>query len=335
MSALTPDRILQTGLGFWGSKALLTAVRAGLFTELATGPKSADELSRRFGWTARNVRDFFDALLSMGFLAREDGRYANTPETDLFLDRGKPTYVGGVLEMVDARLYRFWGDLDEALKTNAPQNEAKSGGAHFEQIYADPERLKSFLSAMTGISGGPAQVLAEAFDWSKRRTVLDAGCAEGMVPVTLARRHPRLAVIGFDLPMVKPIFEAFVSKHGLDGRVRFAGGDLFAEDLPKADAVIMGHMLHWADLPGKKLMARRAFDALTAGGVFIAYDHVLDDERRANTFGFLMSLNMLIETPGGFEYTGAEARSWFEEAGFREVRVQPLLGSLSAVVGTK
>lgn len=335
MSALTPDRILQTGLGFWGSKVLLTAVRAGLFTELAGEPRSADELARRLGWTARNVRDFFDALVSMGFLSREDGRYANAPETDLFLDRGKPSYVGGLLEMVDARLFRFWADLDEALQTNAPQNEAKTGGAHFEQIYADPERLESFLSAMSGISGGPAQVLAEAFDWAKHETVLDAGCAEGMVPVTLARNHPHLSVIGFDLPVVKPIFESFAARHGLDGRVRFAGGDLFTQPLPKADAVIMGHMLHWADLPGKKLMVKRAFDALPEGGVLIAYDHVLDDERRQNTFGFLMSLNMLIETPGGFEYTGAEARTWYEEAGFRDVRVQPLLGSLSAVVGTK
>ena len=335
MSNPTPERILQTGFGFWASKLLLTAVSAGLFTELAKGPLDATALTTRLGWKARNAGDAFDGLVSMGLLEREDSLYRNTEETALFLDRAKPSYVGGILEMADARLYRFWGDLAEGLRTNAPQNEAKGAtGDHFEKVYADPQVLKGFLKAMTGISAGTAQALAH-LDWSGAKTVMDVGCAEGIVPATIARAYPHLRAVGFDLPPVKPHFEAFAAAQGLGDRLSFRGGDLFQQELPKADAIIMGHMLHWADLDGKRLMVKRAFDALPPGGRLLVYDNILDEARCANTFGFLMSLNMLIETPGGREYTGSECERWMREAGFGKAHTQPLMGPVSVVTGTK
>lgn len=335
MSHPTPERILQTGFGFWASKLLLTAVEAGLFTELAKGPLDGPALAARLGWKARNAADAFDGLVSMGLLEREDGQYRNTAETELFLDRAKPSYVGGILEMANGRLYRFWGDLGEGLRTDAPQNEAKGAqGDHFEKVYADPEVLKGFLKAMTGISGGAAHALA-ALPWDGVGTVMDVGCAEGVVPATLVRTHPQLRGIGFDLPPVRPHFEGFVKAQGLSDRLGFHGGDLFQEPLPQADAIIMGHMLHWADLDGKRLMVKRAYEALPAGGRLLVYDNILDEDRRTNTFGFLMSLNMLIETPGGREYTGSECEGWMREAGFKQARTQPLMGPASVVIGMK
>jgi hypothetical protein len=332
----SPEGILQTGLAFWASRTLLSAVDVGLFTELARGPQSLAVLTERLQLHPRSARDFLDALVALGFLKRERDRYSNTPETDVFLDRGKPSYVGGVLEMASRRLYPFWGGLTEALRTGEPQNELKTGGPGlFETLYADPQRLRQFLAAMTGISRGANLAIAKEFPWKDYRTFADIGTAEGDLAAQVALAHPQLRGVGFDLPTVAPIFEEHVAGLGLADRVTFAAGDFFEDDLPKADVVIMGHILHDWDLPTKQMLVAKAYAAVPRGGALIVYDSIIDDDRSANAFGLLMSLNMLIETPGGFDYTGADCSGWMREAGFTSTRVEPLVGPDSMVIGIK
>ena len=119
---LDPGRILQTGLAFWPAKTLLSAIEMGLFTELAGGPERFASLAGRLGLHPRSARDFLDTLVALGFLTRDGDLYGNTPETDLFLDRRKPSYIGGILEMANARIYPYWAGLTEGLKTGQPQN---------------------------------------------------------------------------------------------------------------------------------------------------------------------------------------------------------------------
>jgi precorrin-6B methylase 2 len=333
---LTPEQILQTGLAFWPAKTLLSAIEMGVFTELARGPEAFDVLSGRLGLHPRSARDFLDTLVALGFLERTGDRYGNTPETDLFLDRHKPSYVGGILEMANHRLYPFWGHLTEALRTGLPQNEFKSGGPGlFETLYADPARLKEFLAAMTGISHGANMTIARQFPWKDHGSFVDVGTAQGDLAVQIAHANPHLQGTGFDLPEVAPIFEEYAEAYGLSDRLRFVPGSFFDNDLPKADVVTMGHILHDWDLPTKKMLVRKAYDALPPGGAFIVYESIIDDERRANAFGLMMSLNMLIETPGGFDYTGAECMGWMKEAGFSSARVEHLVGPDSMVIGIK
>jgi O-methyltransferase domain/Dimerisation domain len=327
---------MQLGGGFWGSKTLLSAVELGLFTELAqSGPLDEPALRERLGLHARSSRDFFDALVALGMLERDDGKYGNTVETDVFLDRTKPTYIGGILEMMNARLYGFWGSLTEGLRTGRPQNEAKTGGSLFDALYADPDRLRGFVKAMTGISRGTSVALAAGFPWDRYKTVIDIGCAEGAVPVTLARAHEHLSGGGFDLPAVKALFDEYVAEADLSDRLRFYEGDFFEQDLPNADVLIMGHILHDWDMDEKRVLLKKAYDALPDGGALIVYESIIDDERRENAFGLLMSLNMLIETEGGFDYTGADCQGWMRETGFSETSVQHLVGPDSMVVGIK
>lgn len=333
---VTPDNIMQLGLGFWASKTLLSAVELGLFTELAKGPMSAGAIEERLKLHRRSARDFLDALVSLRMLERDpEGRYGNTPETDMFLDREKPTYMGGMLEMAGARLYPFWGSLTEALRTGRPQNEAKSGGNFFEALYAEPERLENFLSAMTGLSLGAGRAIAQKFPWSDYRTFIDIGGAQGGVPVQIALAHEHLTGGSFDIPGVGPVFEKYVARHGLSNRLRFYAGDFFKDKLPTADVLVMGHILHDWDMEEKRMLLRKAYDALPAGGALIVFEALIDDDRRENTLGLLMSLNMLIETPGGFDYTGADCSAWMREAGFRETRVEHLIGPDSMVIGFK
>jgi O-methyltransferase domain len=308
----------------------------GLFTELAGGPERFDDLRGRLGLHPRSARDFLDTLVALGFLTRDGDRYANTGETNLFLDRRKPSYVGGILEMANHRLYPFWGHLTEALRTGLPQNEVKTGGPGiFETLYADPARLKEFLAAMTGISHGANLAIARSFPWKDYRTFVDVGTAQGDLAVQVVRANPHLQGHGFDLPEVAPIFEGYVAAAGVGDRLSFLPGSFFEQPLPKADVVMMGHILHDWDLPTKKMLIGKAFDALPAGGAFIVYEAIIDDDRSKNAFGLMMSLNMLIETPGGFDYTGADCTGWMREAGFASTRVEPLVGPDSMVIGVK
>ncbi|HXX14372.1 MAG TPA: methyltransferase [Candidatus Eremiobacteraceae bacterium] len=333
---LTPERIMQVGLGFWASKTLLSAVEMGVFTELAKRPEDLETLQGRLGIHPRSARDFFDALVALGFLSRTNGKYANSPLSDLYLDKHKPAYVGGILEMANYRLYDHWSHLTVALRTGKQQNETKDGtGSPFEALYADPARLKIFLAAMTGISRGANSAIAQKFAWSNYRTFADVGTAQGDLAVQIAVANSHLSGFGFDLPEVGPIFEEYVEQHGLNGRLRFHPGNFFTDSLPKVDVITMGHVLHDWDLDEKKMLLRKAHDALSDRGAVIIYDTIIDDDRSQNAFGLMMSLNMLVETPGGFDYTGRDCIAWMKEVGFREAHVEHLAGPDSMVVGTK
>jgi SAM-dependent methyltransferase len=326
---------MQLGTGFWGSKALLSAIELGLFTELAKGPRDADTLTEQLKLHPRSSRDFFDALVALGMLKRSGQRYANTPETGFFLDRKKASYVGGMLEMANARLYRFWGSLTEGLQTGKAQNEVKTGEDFFGTLYADPQRLEGFLKAMTGLSIGSARVIAKKFPWKRYRAFVDVGCAQGGVAVEIALAHKHLTGLGMDLPVVQPVFEAYAKARGVAARLRFTAGDFFKDPLPSADVIVMGHILHDWDLHDKMMLLRKAYEALPPKGALIVHEALIDDARKTNAFGLLMSLNMLIETHGGFDFTGADCRKWMKEAGFRSSRVASLAGPDGMVIGFK
>lgn len=330
-----PDLLFQLGTGFWGSKVFLSAIELDLFSHLARGPQDFEALSRHLRLHKRSAHDFLDTLVALKVLDRDGDTYANTPEADLYLDRAKPSYIGGIFEMMNARLYGFWGNLTEALRTGEPQNEARRGENFFARLYEDPDRLRQFLSAMSGLSIPAARAMAAEFPWDKHKIVFDIGCAQGAVPAEIALAHPHLTGGGFDLPAVGPIFSEYTTSRGLKPRLSFVAGDMFKDPWPKADVFILGHILHDWSLEQKRDLLARAYAALPPGGAVIVYEALIDDDRRENAFGLLMSLNMLIETPDGFDYTGADCQRWMRDAGFRTTRVQHLAGPDSMVIGIK
>ena len=337
---MDPGHIMQVGMGFFASKTLLSAVELGVFTELAAQPGSADDLGVRLGLDLRGRRDFFDGLVALGFLEREgdgsDAVYSNAAESAAFLDRNQPTYIGGILEMANARLYPFWADLTEALRTGAPQNEVKlTGRPMFDELYADPARLEQFMHAMEGISAGNFQVLAEQFDFERYSSLSDVGGATGLLSTIAAQRHPHLRCASCDLPVVRPIAERAIAKAGVADRVTAVDLDFFTEPIPPADVVTMGMILHDWNLEKKMHLIRAAYDALPEGGAFVVVENLIDDARRENVFGLMMSLNMLIEFGDAFDYTGADFARWCHEVGFRDVEIMPLAGPASAGIAYK
>ena len=323
-------------MGFMGSKTLLSAVELELFTVLGAGALTGSEIGDRLGLHRRSRHDFLDALVSLGLLEREgDGPgapYRNTAETSVFLDKEQPSYVGGILEMANSRLYGFWDNLTEALRTGTPQNESKAGGDFFGVLYADERRLEEFLRAMQGIQMGNFLALLEKVDLTSATTLCDVGGANGTLCGLAVQRHEHLSATVFDLPTVVPVAERHLKEMGVADRVTVVSGDFFADDLPNSDVIVMGNILHDWDEDQKKALIAKAHKALNDGGRLIAIENVIDDARRDNTFGLLMSLNMLIELPGGFDYTGAQYDAWCTEEGFDRTEIVPLAGPASAAI---
>lgn len=337
---ITPSRIMETATAFFASKTLLSAVNLGVFTALSGKSLSGNEVRDALKLHDRGVYDFLDALVALGFLNREGlletARYSNAPETEVFLDKNKPSYIGGFVEMANDRLYPFWGSLEEALRTGQPQNEIKqTGKSMFEALYAKPERLKQFIDAMSGISIGNFMALARKFDFSPYSTLCDIGGAAGVLSVEVAKHNPNMSCTSADLPTVEPIAQEYIAAKGMSGRVKTINVDFFTDEFPKADIITMGMILHDWDLANKKMLIRKAYNALPEGGAFVAIEALIDDDRRKNAFGLLMSLNMLIEFGVAFDFTNADFQRWAKEAGFRRFEVIPLAGPYSAAVAYK
>jgi SAM-dependent methyltransferase len=339
-TSLTPDAILQTGFGFWNSKVLLTAVTFDLFTKLGERRLTGAQIGKELALHPRGVADFLDALVAMKFLEREgdgaDAKYFNTPATALYLDRQSPRYIGGILEMLNARLFKYWHDLPEALRTGQPQNETKHGEKGiFDELYADPTKLEQFLDAMTGLSRINFEALADKFDFSRYRTLCDVGGATGLLSIEVAKKHPHMKCISFDLPPVEPVTRKYITAAGLTDRIRIASGNFFQDPLPKADVITMGMILHDWNLEKKMKLIRAAYDALSPGGAFIVVEALIDNARRENVFGLLMSLNMLIEFGDAFDYSAADFEKWCREVGFKSFEVLHLAGPSSAAIAYK
>lgn len=340
MNTLTPARIMEVGMAFWPAKVLLSAVELGLFTKLGANAMTGSDLQLALGLHTRANPDFFDTLVALHFLEREgDGPqalYRNTAETALFLDKNSPAFMGGFLEMANARLYPFWGELTEGLRTGKPQNEIKQTGASvFAELYSDPARLEQFMDAMAGISAGNSKAFAEKFDFSRYHTFCDVGGASGQLSRFVAQRHPHLKCISADLPEATQIAERKIAAAGLADRVTAQPIDFFADPLPKADVITMSQILHDWNLEKKMHLIRAAYDALPPGGAFVVIESLIDDARRENAFGLMMSLNMLIELGDAFDYTAADFFGWCREVGFTKFEVIHLAGPASAGVAYK
>jgi len=337
---IDPSKIMQVGMGFWASKTLLTAVKLGLFTHLAQEELSAHVIKDKLGLHNRGLYDFLDTLVALGFLKRrglkETAAYSNSEDTNLFLDKNKPGYIGGMLEMSNNRLYPFWNNLEDGLKTGLPQNEVRSGGKPiFEELYADEEKLREFLKAMGGIQMGNFITFSKTFNFSSYSTLCDLGGAGGYLAAQIALDHAHMECITFDLPPVGPFAEENIRAMGLSERVTIQSGDFFKDDIPEVDVITMGNILHDWGTREKKILIQKAFDALPEGGALIVIENIIDDNRCKNAFGLMMSLNMLVETPEGYDFSTADFKGWTEEIGFMKIYSMPLTGPSSAVVAIK
>jgi len=357
-SGQSPHEIIQIATAFWTSKVVLSAVELGVFTEVARNPATAEELSAALSLKGRGARDFFDVLVSVGLLEREHGVYRASALSAAYLNPDDPVSdISGYLLYLNS-VYPSRTLLSDCLRTGERLNydqalaQAATGRAAgtapgarmvpagadddtFGEAFATPDQVTGFVRSMTGYSMGAHLALTSAFDWSGVREAVDVGCSEGAFLAHILRAHPHLRGVGFDRPQVGDRFSAYLEAAGVADQARLVTGDFFTDPLPTGDVVVMGHVLHDWDLDTKRMLIAKAYQALPPGGRLLVYESLIDDRRRVNTTGMIMSLNVSLVSLGGLGYTGAECTSWMTDAGFRETSVSHLDGPEYLVVGVK
>jgi SAM-dependent methyltransferase len=331
---IEPARVLELGYGFTRSRILLSAVELGVFTLLDEGALTAPDIGGRLGMAERRAREFLEALVWLELLIVDrDGRYSNGPEAALFLVESGERSVVPTLREAGWHLYPAWSALTTRL---APEAAAANDGHDPAARYQDPELLRHYLHAMTTITAPAAAALASAFPWSEVRSVLDVGTALGGVLATLVEAHPHLRGTGFDVDRVEPLFRAYIGDRRAPAeRIDFVAGNFFYEALPHAEVVILSHILHDWDEEQKRLLVAKAYDALPGGGRLIVLEKFLGEPGRPNPAALMSTLNLLVDTEGGFEMAVHECTRMLSEAGFARSWCRELTEEESIVVGVR
>ncbi|CAL9499737.1 methyltransferase [Streptomyces sp. enrichment culture] len=336
--ALSPEPVHRVLMAYCGSKMLMSAVELDLFSVLAQdGPATEAELRRKLNLHPRFARHFLDSLVALELLEAHGDRYANSPVTDHFLDRGKPTCIGGFAEMTSDTFYPAWGRLTKALRTGQAQAPQPPDDAdHLFRVNAkeQPDRVRRFMSSMDSHSTRIGEELAALIDWSDRTRFADLGGARGNLTAVIAKAHPHLRGICFDRPQSRPFFDEHIGRLGLADRVTFQAGDFFADPLPQADVLIYGHVLHDWGPDSRRILLERAHQALPEGGLLVIYDRMLDGSPK-DLSKLMYSMTFMLASAGGSEYSVDECRDWLTEAGFTQTSAQPLLHDHTVVIARK
>lgn len=335
MESVDPLDIMLSSWSFMQTKILQAAIEIDVFTPLSKRPMTEPELSAELGLHPRGSRDFLDTLTAMRLLERDDHeRYTTTPDTERYLSQEQRTYLGGFVDMTAQFLSVAFDDLVETLRTGKAHGEDANGEVPFAQIWRDPMALEFFLSGMDAMTGAVGPELAKAVDWSRYNFFADCGGARGNLAATIALAHPHLRGVVFDLPPLAPFFEQLSTDRGVADRLAFQPGDFFTDELPEADVLIFGNSLHdWSEEQRRGLV-KRAFNSVRPGGVLLVYDPMLDPERR-RLDNLILSMFMLVSSPGGCEYTPNECAGWMVDSGFTEVTSMSLPAKETLVIGHK
>jgi SAM-dependent methyltransferase len=332
-TGINPQRVWELGVAYFSYCALITALDLRLFDLLAGKPATEPALRARVGLHPRLSRDFLDTLVATGMLQRDDGVYSNSPVADYYFDSRKPTSVAEFLKAACAR----WGRLADALRTGEPQGQWQGGARTelFTEEYQDEHQSLTFMAWSDYLGTMNNARIADAFDWSGVESVLDVGGGRGTTAARIVRANPHLRATILELPQTKPYFEELMSEFGGDGRIQLQAGDFFADPWPDADVILFGGILHdWGE-DERRTLVKRAFHALTVGGTLLAWDHLIDDDRREKVSSLIVSMNMALVAPGASGYTVAECQSWLQDAGFTAVSATPLGNFQTLVAGRK
>jgi hypothetical protein len=335
------SKILQSIRGIYITKILRAAVQLELFTLLDKKPLSGEEIRTSLNLHGRGLYDFLDTLVSLGLLNREgngtNGRYFNTQEVSIFLVKHSSQYIGWSLEHMMGVLEQSWGKLVDALKTGNPQRQGlkDTGKDLFDVAYDNEKKSQTFVEGMNFTQMGSFNDFAEKFNFSRYSVLCDIGGSNALFSILVAEKNTHMKFINFDLPAIEPYARKKIEEAGLTDRIKVVSGDFFEGSLPKADIYTMGNILHDWGIAQKKQLISKSYNALPDGGALVVLESIIDDERRENTKGFLMSLNMLLTTKEGFDFTASDFKSWATKAGFKKIDLLPLDGLSDAIIAYK
>ncbi|WP_267242533.1 methyltransferase [Streptomyces sp. PR69] len=334
--AVHPGAVLAQAMAFQPARLVLTGIEIGLFSALAEQPDTEAGIRRRLGLHTRGTDHFLAALAELGFLeCSASGVYANSRVAQRFLTPGDDAYLGGFLKVAGQVMYPAWDRLGEALRTGAPQAATYTGEDMFGELYESDEKKDGLVGMAEDASRPLIPALTESFDWAKRSSVLELGGCRGNVLAGLVKAHPHLDARVFDLPQLEGDFTAHMASIGMTGRVRYHGGDFFADPLPQADVLMIGHALvDWNDEQRLQLV-KNTFAAVRPGGAFLVWDPVIVEDDESYLRNLIRSLNLQLMTPHGKGYRFEQCAEWMREAGYADVTRTSLGHDVTLVIARK
>ena len=313
-----PSAIVRLSTAYWESQTLLTANRLRVFDSLAEGGRSAAEVAGALQLDARSTGLLLRALVGLGFLQEEAGRFENTPTAAVFLVSRSPAFMGNVIKYSD-QLYGAWGGLEDAVRSGRPALPAQT------YLGDDPARTRSFVIAMHERALGIARVLVNVLDLQGRRSMLDVGGGPGTYSVLLTERFAGLRSEVIELPGVAAVARELVAAAGAGDRVRLRAGAYHSADFGAGKAVVlMSGMFHRENEAACRRLIERAHACLEPGGLLVVADVFADAGGATPSFASLFGLNMMLTAPQGGVHADADVCSWMQDAGFTATRVQAL-----------
>jgi ubiquinone/menaquinone biosynthesis C-methylase UbiE len=314
MSFTTLKDLHDFASSYWYVCVLHSAIKLRIFTHLDGMRLPAGEVAQRIAADERATGLLLDALSSLGLLVKEQGRYANAPLSQQYLNENSADFSGHIVyHHID--MYHDWGRLDEAVRIGGPP---RGLAARTEAS------TRHFLLGMRDLAVRGAHVLVQQLDLGDAESLLDLGGGPGTYSLHFCQRHPQLHVTVFDYPSSEILAWEQIKSFGLESRFRFVGGDFLRDPLPSGpfDVVFMSQILHSNDHDECASLMKRVYPLVRPGGRVVIQEFVLNECATSPPFAAVFSLNMLLHTPGGRSYALAEIKGWLEDAGFVNISQQ-------------
>jgi SAM-dependent methyltransferase len=322
MTHLTPDSIFQVSSGFMASKHLFVANEIGLFEQLADAPRTIDELADRTKIPRRTMRIIADAMVALGFVDCQEGRYQNGPVAGTFLSGRTPADLRPFLRFWNQSSYPLWMQLEASVRTGQ--------AGHLEL----PEELSALYNeGVEAVSAGAAMALAATYDFGRHHRVLDLGGGTGSFLVAILREHKGVETALFELPEAAIVARQHLRRSPIGEQVKVIEGDFFQDPIPGGyDAFILANVVHTFSPEHNVSLLRRIREHAVDGARLLMIDFWTDPTHTQPTFAALVAGEMLVNFGEGDIYSEEDAVGWFKESGWQLEEHKPLAGPASLIV---
>jgi 2-polyprenyl-3-methyl-5-hydroxy-6-metoxy-1,4-benzoquinol methylase len=320
--APSPALFFDTISAFQRTEALRTAIELDLFTHIASGKRTAAEIAGACNASLRGIRILADYLTILGFLSKQEEQYALTHDSEFFLSRKSPAYLGGALEfLLTPQLREFFHHLTGAVQRGGTATSAEGTVSHDNPIWV------AFARAMGPMMHLPAKLLVDLVGGDREQPlrVLDVAAGHGLFGITFAQHYPKATITALDWTNVLAVATENAARAGVSERHKLLPGSAFDTDWGGPyDIVLLTNFFHHFDMPTCKKLASKTFAALKPGGRAITLEFIPDANRITPPSTATFALTMLATTARGDAYTFAEYEQIFAHAGFSRSEFHPL-----------
>ena len=329
----TAEDVSSIAFGFMASKALFAGLHIDVFSYLADGSKTTEEIASETDIPKNRVETLMAALNSIGLVDYEDNKYANSPAANAFLSRSSKYEFGDYLRyQIDQQMYPFLGQLNEVLDGSLAADAVDS----YQHWMSDPEQAALYSNSQHAGSLGPGRSIARMVDLTGAKSLLDVGGGTGAMTIRLLEVNPGLMSTIIDFPNVSEIGWRFITEANMVDRVRYIPSNALAVEWPKEqDAILMSYL--FSGVPGKEVprLVNYAFDCLAPGGSFMVHDFMVKDDRTGPPMAALWQLQHMAFTPDAHSVTAGWLKNEMTKVGFTNIQDDQTIPGLTHLVHAK